>query len=240
MDRPEGRTEHPVTALSELRIADHTLDSLVEHVASVAMATLPGWDAAAATVIEGERVATFGITDERVAAIDQSQYENGAGPCVDSSDGELRYWDGESTEPRWKAFAEAAEAEGIHSVASFPLKFGDDIVGALNFYSRERSALHPGQREEALLYAAQAAVALANARDFEAQGAQVKQLEEGLQTRTMIGQATGILMAQEGLSSEEAFQRLVHVSQASNLKLRDIAQRYVEAWEKKTEPGTGG
>ncbi len=33
-------------------------------------------------------------------------------------------------------------------------------------------------------------------------------------------------MAQEGLSSEEAFQRLVKVSRNANVKLRDIAQRY--------------
>lgn len=59
------------------------------------------------------------------------------------------------------------------------------------------------------------------------------QLEEALLTRTVIGQATGLLMAQEGLTSEEAFARLVRVSQNANLKLRDIAQRYVDTWEDK-------
>lgn len=67
-------------------------------------------------------------------------------------------------------------------------------------------------------------------------GAQVTQLEDGLKTPTMIGQATGLLMAQEGLPSEEAFQKLVHVSQNANVKLHEIAQRYVEAWEKKLTP----
>ncbi len=42
-------------------------------------------------------------------------------------------------------------------------------------------------------------------------------------------------MGQEGLTSEEAFQKLVKVSQNSNVKLRDIAQRYVEAWEAKAQ-----
>lgn len=59
------------------------------------------------------------------------------------------------------------------------------------------------------------------------------QLEEALVTRTTIGQAVGLLMAQEALTSEEAFAKLVHVSQNANLKLREIAQRYVEAWEDK-------
>ncbi|MDP9067582.1 MAG: ANTAR domain-containing protein [Actinomycetota bacterium] len=63
--------------------------------------------------------------------------------------------------------------------------------------------------------------------------AQVAQLEEALLTRTTIGQAVGLLMAQEGLGSEEAFMKLVHVSQNANIKLRDIAQRYVDAWEER-------
>ncbi len=109
-------------------------------------------------------------------------------------------------------------------------------MGALNFYSKERDALRSGQREEGSVFALQASVALANAKEFIARGAQVEQLEDGLKTRTMIGQATGLLMAQEGLSSEEAFQKLVHVSQNANVKLRDIAQRYVEAWEEKAKP----
>lgn len=61
------------------------------------------------------------------------------------------------------------------------------------------------------------------------------QLEDALVTRTVIGQAVGVLMAQEGLTSGEAFEKLVHVSQNANIKLRDVAQRYVETWEEKVE-----
>ena len=69
--------------------------------------------------------------------------------------------------------------------------------------------------------------------DLAERGVQVAQLQAGLETRAVIGQATGLLMAQEGLSSEEAFQKLVKVSQTANMKLRDIAQRYVDTWESK-------
>lgn len=65
------------------------------------------------------------------------------------------------------------------------------------------------------------------------------QLEEGLVTRTVIGQAVGLLMAQEGLTSDEAFERLVGVSQNFNLKVREIAQRYVRAWEERVERSRG-
>jgi hypothetical protein len=53
-------------------------------------------------------------------------------------------------------------------------------------------------------------------------------LREALRTRTLIGQAIGILMTQEGLSTDEAFAKLVEVSSHSNVKLRDVAARMVE------------
>ena len=133
-------------------------------------------------------------------------------------------------------FAEEAANCDVYSTLSFPLKLKDEVIGALNFYSRERDAIRPGHREEGSVFAAQAAVSIANAQAYLAKDAQLSQLEEGLRTRTMIGQATGLLMAQEGLTSDEAFQKLVYVSQNSNIKLREIAQRYVSAWEQKTAP----
>ena len=233
--RPFGEVERPVNSLADLRLSENTLDSILGHVGRLGVATLDGWEAAGTSIVERDKVATYGITDDRVKAVDQLQYEISRGPCVDALTGETQYFDGTNVEPRLRTFAESAAEQGIYSVVSFPLKLDGEVMGALNFYSGERDALRPGQREEGSLFAAQAAVALANAQDFKAQEAQIKQLEDGLQTRAMIGQATGLLMAQEGMTSDEAFQKLVHVSQTSNLKLRDIARRYVDAWEEKTK-----
>ena len=232
-DRPTGSIDHDINSLAEIKLSDETLDSILGHIGRLGVGALEGWDAAATTLVEENRVATFGSTAERIDSIDQAQYDAGRGPCVDALGGEHHYFDGVTIQPRWRQFAEAAAESGIYSVASFPMTLGDEVIGALNFYSNEREALRPGQKEEGLLFAGQAAVTVSNAKAFSALGTQVEQLEEGLQTRTMIGQATGLLMAQEGLTSEEAFKKLVHVSQNANVKLREIAQRYVQAWEEK-------
>lgn len=120
----------------------------------------------------------------------------------------------------------------MRSVLSFPMSHGDVTFGAINFYSSRSDALQEGQREDGWVFATQAAICLANLKEFDAARRQVEQLEEGLQTRTVIGQATGLLMAQEGLTSQEAFQKLVAISQNANIKLREIATRFVESWEK--------
>jgi hypothetical protein len=119
------------------------------------------------------------------------------------------------------------------------LKLEEQPIGALNFYSSEKDAARPGQREEGMMFASQAAIAVANLRERASMASQLEHLEEGLKNRTMIGQATGVLMAQEGLTSEEAFQKLVVASQTSNIKLRDIARRVVEVWEQKANNRDG-
>lgn len=235
--RPVGHVRHAVSSLADLRLSSETLDSILGHVGRLGVEALDGWDAAGTSLVEGDTVATFGSTDERVDAVDRGQYGSGRGPCVDALDGETQYFNGDDIKPAWRQFAEVAADAGIYSVFSFPMMLEDEVIGAINFYSSERQALRPGQHEEGLLFAAQAAVAVSNARELLNKQAEVDQLSEGIKTRTIIGQATGLLMAQEGLTSEEAFQKLVQISQTTNVKLREIASSYVKSWEEKQKPG---
>jgi len=236
-ERAWGRVD-PINSLAEISISSESLDSLMGHIGSLGVEALDGWDAAAASLVEEDRVATYGSTDDEVTPVDQRQYDNGKGPCVDAiKTREVQYFDASEAQTRWSEFAETAAEHGFYSVVSFPLKVDERILGAINFYSHQPDALRSGQREEGSVFAAQAAVVLSNAKEFAARGMQLEQLEEGLKTRTMIGQATGLLMAQDGLTSEEAFRKLVKVSQTSNVKLREIAQRYVEAWEQRADLG---
>ncbi len=72
--------------------------------------------------------------------------------------------------------------------------------------------------------AAHAAIALENAQT-EAH------LRSGLVTRTVIGQAEGILMERLKITADQAFGVLSRLSQQSNVKLRDVARNLVETGE---------
>ena len=66
------------------------------------------------------------------------------------------------------------------------------------------------------------------AEDRERAAAQTRSLDElhaALESRRVIGQAQGLLMARHNLSTQEAFAALVRLSQAENVKLRDVAAR---------------
>ncbi len=55
----------------------------------------------------------------------------------------------------------------------------------------------------------------------------IENLELALQSSRMIGMALGIVMERCRLSERDAFELLVHVSQRTHRKLRDIAEELV-------------
>jgi AmiR/NasT family two-component response regulator len=64
----------------------------------------------------------------------------------------------------------------------------------------------------------------------------VGHLERALETRPIIEQAKGILIAQQGCSADEAFDILRRVSQRENRKLRDVATDLVQSHQPKRPP----
>lgn len=102
------------------------------------------------------------------------------------------------------------------SMLAFRLFAEEETMGALNLFSYERHAFGDDATDVGLVFAAHAAVAIAGARQHE-------QLEQALVSRDVIGQAKGIIMERNGITDDEAFQRLKRASQRVNLKLADVA-----------------
>ncbi len=67
-----------------------------------------------------------------------------------------------------------------------------------------------------------------HAAELDAAASRIDGLNEALGSNRRIGFAVGILMAREGLTEEQAFARLREVSNRSNLRVRDLADRVVE------------
>ena len=62
-------------------------------------------------------------------------------------------------------------------------------------------------------------------------------LRAGLERRTLIGQAIGITMVRQGLSTDDALAHLVRRSQNSNVKVRDVAQVVVDEENRRAAGG---
>ena len=73
----------------------------------------------------------------------------------------------------------------------------EGTLGTVNFYSTSTDEVDPGAPDIAALFATHAAIALGRARQRE-------NLSEALHSRTVIGQASGILMERYQINDERA------------------------------------
>ena len=185
--------------------------------------------ASVSLVLQRRAVETPVFSDDRALRADQLQYELGVGPCLDAVwEQDTFHIEDLSSEPRYGDWSRRVVAEtGIRSNLSLQLFTDPDSVvslGSLNLYSPQPRSFDPDTRAEAVALAAHAAIALHSAQT-EAH------LRSGMVTRTVIGQAEGILMERLKITGDQAFAALARLSQQSNVKLRDVARNLVETGE---------
>lgn len=217
-----------VRILSRLILAEETLETTLSRVAGLACRTLGRCDLASVTMLNDGRPSTPVQTDSLAADLDATQYRSERGPCLEAY-GTRTVIRGmiPAGADRWPEFTEACVKAGIRSVMSVPLVASDRPLGALNLYSRSEGGYGETDEETAVLFSEQAAIACANAEVYWRTYSLTEHLREALESRDVIGQAKGILMARRGCTPDVAFEALRKVSQHCNIKLRDIAEQVV-------------
>jgi GAF domain-containing protein len=209
--------------LARLESDDRSLLPLLQRVSDLAVDQLDGCDMAGVTLVRGETPTTAVFTEPEAPEIDRAQYETGRGPCVAAyRTGEILRIDDTLTDDRWPEFAASAAAHGVRSTLSLPLNNDDSILGALNLYSRQTSAFD-GNEQIVSVFVAHAATSLANSHAYWAAQTLSEQLQEALESRAVIEQAKGVLIAEHRVDPDDAFQMLKIRSQHENRKLRDVA-----------------
>jgi GAF domain-containing protein len=219
-------------ALSRVVLVDRTLEDVLGEITSVAKLGIPGAEAVSITLLRNERAFTAAYDGEMSLAADELQYEHGYGPCMDAGRGGvvLRV-DDMRTEQRWPEYvAHLLEATPVLSSLSVPLPYQGATIGALNIYATRPAAFASTDSLTAGLEAAEViAVAVANADAHWQLGEQARNMRLAMDSRAVIEQAKGVLMAQRRVDAEQAFEILREASQRYNRKLRDIAVGIVES-----------
>ena len=218
--------DNAVRTLARLLLTEETLEDTLQRVASLACRTLEPCDLASVTMITDGRPSTPVHTDPEADDLDRAQYRSERGPCLEAYDVRGAVRRTITDDAPWPEFAAEAEKSGVRSVLAVPLVAHDRALGALNLYSKTES-YSEADEETALLFSEQAAVACANAEVYWRTYALTEHLREALESRDVIGQAKGILMARRGCTPEVAFEALRKVSQHRNIKLRQIAEQVV-------------
>ena len=225
------RVDELLRALSRVVLVDRTLEDVLGEITSLAKLGIPGAEAVSITLLRAEKAFTAAYDGAMSLAADELQYERGYGPCMDAGRGGvvLRV-DDMRTEERWPDYVAHVVAETpVRSSLSVPLPYQGATIGALNIYSTRPDAFASPESLSAGLETAEIiAVAIANADAHWQLGEQARNMRVAMDSRAVIEQAKGVLMAQRHVDADQAFEILREASQRYNRKLRDIAQGIVE------------
>ncbi len=215
--------------LSDVVIASQPLDAVLTTLVELSKAVLPALAGASITLLDDEKPTTAAFSGQVALDLDERQYASGDGPCLHAArSGQLVEVPDVGEESRWPEFTAVARAVGVASSLSVPLRDPRAESGALNLYARAPGVFDESTIELAQTFAGHAAVAVANARLYESTATLARQMREAMKSRAAIEQAKGILMASRACTSQEAFEVLVKLSQRSQMKLREVAERFVE------------
>jgi GAF domain-containing protein len=180
-------------------------------------------DDAAVSIVRRDGIDTPAATSDAVSRADSLQYELNQGPCLDAIRvSELVHSADLANDERWPNWGRRIAAENyFRSMLCVRLYVEQDNLGALNLYSRRPEGFDASEQAEALALAAHVAIALTAARE-------IKHLHDSVASRTVIGQAQGILMERFDIDAARAFAVLRRVSQHQNVRLHNVAAQLVE------------
>ncbi|WP_104525885.1 GAF and ANTAR domain-containing protein [Blastococcus atacamensis] len=217
--------------LARVTLSGRELADVLGDITAIAARAVPGAEAVSTTLIRGDKPFTAAYFGEMSLHADELQYMVDGGPCVDAGRGGvvLRI-DDTHDEERWPGYIARVRETEVRSSLSVPLPYQGSWIGALNVYSTRPAAFASPESLAAGLGAAEAiAVAVANADAHAQLVDRAHNMRIAMESRAVIEQAKGVLMAQRHVDAEQAFEILRQASQRYNRKLREIAVGIVES-----------
>ena len=188
----------PERAAQPLRICELCVDTLAVTGAGIAMVTPAGHRGVVCA------------TDNVSATIEDLQLTLGEGPCIDAAVRgapvlvpDLADAADVATE-RWPSFMESAAHAGVKAVFAFPLRVGAISVGVIDLYRDRPGGLSATELPAALMAADAAALSLLYL-DVDGENAFGDDRTARSSYQMQVHQATGMVMAQVGVTIDQAF-----------------------------------
>jgi GAF domain-containing protein len=213
--------------LAEVLQRQHTLGGVLASIAEACTTSVPRCSAASIALSINGRPATAATTARVALELDLVQYDLHDGPCLHSfrTMESLRI---DLVEPlaEFPHFATAARAAGITSVLSVPAIWGDELVATLNIYSRT-GPFDASAATVAAVLATQVTIAVSRSPEFAAAREVVEQAQRDADDTAEISLATGMLMANQTCTAEQAAGLLQRAASAGGETILKVAQRII-------------
>jgi GAF domain-containing protein len=205
------------------------LGGTLERICAVAAHSLAGCEVGMSLGGRARALESAASSTERSARLDDAQRDAGEGPCLLAMATQVQVRAaGDDLIRQWPVFGAAAVAEGVRAVVAEPFLVQGESRGALNIYVVEDRPLPDTELGLVQLLAAQAATALTNVQLYSQSAELARNLQLAMESRGVIEQAKGILMARRSCDEDTAFELLRRASQDHNVKVRDLARELVD------------
>ena len=125
-----------------------------------------------------------------------------------------------------------AKKEGLISMLSVPMLVKGKVIGVINCYTTTEYKFTESDIDLLSVVANQAAVAIENTELM----VKTKIIQEELETRKKVEKAKGILMKDQGLSEDQAYNLIRKSSMNRRLSMKDIAEAIILSSELRKNP----
>ncbi len=200
------------------------LDASLDVLCQMSTEALGVSGAAVALLLAGDDPCSLASSDGRALQIVDLQFSIGEGPCIDAHhSGRPVLVPDLATATRWPVFAKEAVAAGAAAVFAIPLQVGAAKFGALTLYRDRAGPLGEGVLSDAL---AIADVACEITLCFQARvppGSFNQVIDDLVDQRTVVYQATGMVLRQLGVSPEAALATLRARAYADGRRLGEVS-----------------
>jgi hypothetical protein len=206
---------------------ESNVTALLGSITQFAADLLPPVSYASMTVHDQQAYTTVAMSSEVALAVDEAQYADQAGPCLDAlQTSEPIVFPRMDASMKWPRFRAAAHQLGLRASLSIPLFAGRGIpIAALNLYGHDTATMAP------LSTAVLATFTSSSEHNAEAPleglGSGPLQLVDGLigglEVRATIQRALGVIMAAEHTNDDFAYTILRSRAAATALSLTAAA-----------------
>jgi transcriptional regulator with GAF, ATPase, and Fis domain len=169
-------------------------------------------------------------TSDRAQVLELFELQNDEGPCLDCFNSGRAVVNVEMSEARsrWPRFSAAAAEVGFQSAHALPLRLRDSVVGAMNLFCVGAVRLSDEDVALGQALADIATIGLLQERAVRQSGLIAEQLQTALNSRILIEQAKGVLLASAGIDVHQAFQLMRDFSRRTNQPVKAVARSVID------------
>ena len=169
-------------------------------------------------------------SSERMRLIELFELQQAEGPCVDAfrAGQAVQSVLSADADTRWPILAPHAREVGFASVAAFPMRLRNEVIGALNLFSANPEVLTAENQQVAQALGDIATIGILQERVVSDAHVVTIQLEAALESRVVIEQAKGIVAERNFVSVDVAFSMLRTYARTQNRLLNQTAMDVID------------